>query len=102
MKTIVRSVCCLLVLAANLHADPLPVSAREALTLAEKNLTERRLDKKLYVVGLTLERSSMFNSKSYWFVKWSDAIPASNPNNREIGIKVNMDGSAVKLVKEPH
>jgi hypothetical protein len=102
MKFPARSISCFLVLLAVAHAEPPPVTLREALNIAQKNLAERGLDKKLYVAGVTLERASMFNGKSYWFVKWSDAIAASNPNNREIGIKVNMDGSAVRLIKEPH
>jgi len=81
--------------------NPPPITARQALDIAEKNLAERGLDKKLYVVGVTLERTSMFSEKAYWLVKWSEPIPASNPSNREVGIKVNMDGSAVRLVKEP-
>lgn len=102
MKLIARSIFCFLALLTVIHAEPPSVTLREALNIAEKNLAERGLDKKLYVAGVTLERASMFNGKAYWFVKWSDVIPASNRNNREIGIKVNMDGTAVRLVKEPH
>src|SRR5438067_2085149 len=78
------------------------VSAREALDIAEKNLAERNLAQKLYVQSVTLERASILKSESFWMVKWSEAIPASNPANREIGIKVRMDGTATRLVKEPH
>jgi hypothetical protein len=105
MKTAARFVyiasCALAFLPATLAYAAPPVSAREALGIAEKNLAERGLDKRLYVIGITLEHASMFSSKGYWFVKWSEPIPASNPRNREVGIKVNMDGSAVRLVKEP-
>lgn len=83
------------------HAAPPPVSAREAIAIAEKDLADRGLDKKLYVVSVTLERASMLNSRAHWFVKWSESIPASNPRNREVGVKVNMDRTAVRLVKEP-
>jgi hypothetical protein len=101
MKSIACILACLFASLTALRAGAPPITAREALNIAEKNLAERGLDKKLFVTGVTLERDSMFNGKSYWFVKWSEPLPANNPNNREVGIKVNMDGSAVRLVKEP-
>jgi hypothetical protein len=40
-------------------------------------------------------------NKSYWFVAWSESVPGDKANQREVGVKVNMDGSAARLVKEP-
>lgn len=78
-----------------------PVSARQALDIAEKNLADRGLTKELYVYSVTLTQTSILNNQSYWFVKWSHPIPASNPRNREIGMKVTMEGVVTRLVKEP-
>ncbi|MEA3189387.1 MAG: hypothetical protein QOD99_3217 [Chthoniobacter sp.] len=83
-------------------ADRPAISARQALEIAENDLTSRNLTPKLYVVSLSLERPSMFGGATYWMAKWSEAIPASKPENREIGLKVKMDGTPVRLVKEPH
>jgi hypothetical protein len=80
---------------------PPPVSAGQAVTIAEESLANRGLDKEIYIQSVTLERATILKARSYWFVKWSHSLPASNPKNREIGVKVNMDGSAVRLVKEP-
>lgn len=81
--------------------DAPPISAKQAVDLAEKTIAERGLGGTIYIESVTLERVSMFNVKTYWFVKWSHSIPAMNPKNREVGLKVNMDGSYVRLVKEP-
>lgn len=80
---------------------PPPVSARQAITIAEESLANRGLDKEVFIQSVTLERATIMKARSFWFVKWSHSIPASEPKNREIGVKVNMDGTAVRLVKEP-
>jgi hypothetical protein len=80
---------------------PPPVSARQAVAIAEESLANRGLEKEIYIQSVTLERATILKARSFWFVKWSHSLPASNPKNREIGVKVNMDGSAVRLVKEP-
>jgi len=77
------------------------MSAKQAIEIAEGSLATRGLQDKIFVAGVTYERATLLKSKSYWFVKWSQSIPASDPKNREIGVKVNMDGSATRLVKEP-
>ena len=102
MKTIL----CLLLftftsLAPLLAEDTPPVSAKQALDIAEKNLVDRNLTKEIYITSVTLTSSSLINNQSYWFVKWSHPIAASNPRNREIGIKVTMEGVATRLVKDP-
>lgn len=89
--------------ATPLFADERPaISVRQALDIAEKDLASRGLTEKLYVVSATLEHGSMFGGASFWLLKWNEAIPASKPENREIGMKVRMDGTPVRLVKEPH
>ncbi len=81
--------------------SPPSVSASEAIRIAEDSLAHRNLGKDLYILSVTLQRDSILSRNSFWFVKWSHSIPASNPKNREVGIKVKMDGTATILVKEP-
>jgi hypothetical protein len=75
------------------------VSARQALDLAEKSLAERGLAKKIYVDSVSLDHDAIKGGQSYWFVRWSESFPAQTPGRREIGIKVSMDRSVVRLVK---
>jgi hypothetical protein len=100
-----RSLLTLLALAAAWNvarAEPPAVTARQALDIAEQSLRDRGLDHRLHVVSVALEKSSLMSGKAFWFVKWSEPIPASDPKNREVGVKVAMDGTATRLVKEPH
>jgi len=80
---------------------PPTISARQAITIAEESLARRGLEKEIYVQRVTLERTAVLKSPSFWFVKWSQSVPASDPKNREVGVKVTMDGNATRLVKEP-
>jgi hypothetical protein len=82
-------------------AEAPPISARKALDIAEESLRDRGLTEKIFVAGVRLERSSVVGGYKFWFVKWSESLPASDPRNREVGVKVYMDGRAVRLVKEP-
>ena len=77
-----------------------PVTVRQALDLAEKYMTDNALRDKVFIYGITLERSSFMTSKQYWVVKWSAPIPGSSPEKREIGLKIEMDGTVKRLVKE--
>ena len=70
---------------------------RDALKIAEDSLAQRGLKKTLYVASVTLENTSLLGAHAYWFVKRSHPIPARNPRNREVGIKVKMDGTATIL-----
>jgi len=79
------------------------VTAHQALDAAEKNMNERGLGSQLYIESVTLKRDAMFSGGgNYWFIKWSHPIPATDPNKVEIGIKVRMDGTTTRLVKNPH
>lgn len=75
------------------------ISARQALDAAENYIKERGLQGDIYVESVTLTRSSMFGGETYWFVKWSHPLVASDPAKREVGIKMRMDGSVTRLVK---
>jgi hypothetical protein len=77
-----------------------PVTIRKALDLAEKYMDDYGLRDKVFIYGITLERGSFMTSKQYWTVKWSMPLPGSTPERREIGLKIEMDGSVKRLVKE--
>jgi hypothetical protein len=79
--------------------DAPPVSARQALDAAEKNMQERGLGKDLYIESVSLSHALMFGGETYWLVKWSHPLPASTPNSHEIGLKVTMDGKIFRFVK---
>jgi hypothetical protein len=70
------------------------------LEIAEKSLADRGLQKELWIESITLDKASLLGSTPFWFVKWNKSIPASDPKNKEVGVKVYMDGKAVRLVKE--
>lgn len=91
----------LLFTAAAFADDAPPVTAKQAVDLADQSLTDRGLRSTIYIESVSIQRVSMFSGKNYWFVKWSHPIPAINPKNREVGMKVNMDGTCARLVKEP-
>lgn len=79
--------------------DAPPVSARQALDAAEKSMSERGLDKDIYVASVSMTHSSMFGGESFWLVKYSHPIPADESNQQEIGIKVAMNGAVSRYVK---
>jgi hypothetical protein len=83
---------------ASANARP-AVSARQALELAEKSLAERGLAKTIYVDSVTLDHTALKGGETFWFVRWSESIPAQTEGRREVGIKVSMDRTVVRLVK---
>lgn len=91
---------CLVSTIASASDEP-AVSAGEAVDIAEKSLNDRSLKGKIYIQSVTLDKSSIIGGQTFWFVRWSKSLPASDPKNREVGVKVYMDGRAVRLVKEP-
>lgn len=99
MNPLLASVTLLATLSPLFAGEP-PISIRKALDIAEKSLRDRNLHQNIYIEGATLERSSLVGGHSFWFVKWSESLPASNPRNREVGVKVYMDGRATRLVRE--
>jgi len=60
----------LLAIHTSFAADaPPPVSAKQAISIAEQSLATRGLEKELFVASVTLERESVLKAKSFWFVK---------------------------------
>lgn len=101
MKKLAGSALVLSVLVLAARAVSPPVSIGEALAIAEKSMKDRGLEQRVYIQSISLERTSLLNSKPFWLVRWSTPLPASEPKTREIGIKVDMEGRAVRLVKGP-
>jgi hypothetical protein len=51
-----------------------------------------------HIVSVTLDRDAIIRGKISWIVRWSRSIPAEG--DQEVGLRVNMDGSTARLVKE--
>lgn len=51
-----------------------------------------------HIVSVTLERDAIIRGKISWVVRWSRSIPAEG--DQEVGLRVNMDGSTARLVKD--
>lgn len=86
---------CLLVLPA--IAAP-GVGAVDAATIAQKDLNDRGLGAQYSIVSLTLERRGVSGNGLHWFARWSEPIPGEE-DQKEIGLKINMDGSIARIVQ---
>ena len=51
-----------------------------------------------YIVSVTLERLSLLQAGQSWVIRWSD--PFVTGGERELGLRVNYDGTIVRLVAE--
>ena len=99
MKHLIALVSLFFAVAAFADEAAPPVSVRQALEAAEKNMQERGLGSDIYIESVSLSRALMFGGDAYWLVKWSHPLPASTPNSHEIGLKIMMDGKVYRLVK---
>ena len=99
--------CTIIALLLALHsplalADDKPaISISQAADIAEKSKAVREGGDSVYVVSLTLERTSVINGKMMWLAKWSSTLPGNNPNEHEIGVQIFMDGTVKHIVKVP-
>ncbi|MEI8341704.1 MAG: hypothetical protein WCH43_09245 [Verrucomicrobiota bacterium] len=99
--------CTIIALLLALHAplalaeDKPALSIREALDIAEKAKAVRANGDQVFIVSMTLERTSMLNGKTVWIAKWSGTLPANKPSDRETGVQIAMDGSVKHIVKGP-
>ena len=50
-----------------------------------------------HIVSVTLEKSALVNGSLSWIVRWS--APVNDGGNREIGVRVKMDGTLAHLVE---
>jgi hypothetical protein len=77
------------------HAAPPPLPIDQALKLAQEHLSSRGLAGQHYIGSLTIESSALTGGKTYWFARWVPSIP--NQKSSESGLRINMDGSLVRL-----
>ena len=49
-----------------------------------------------HIVSVTLEQSALLSGSQSWVIRWS--TPVMDNGNREIGVRVKMDGSVAHLV----
>ena len=72
----------------------------QAASAAQEHLRERGLDGKLFVSSLILERGSLGRGTQYWYARWSDSVKLED-RKTEIGLRINMDGSLVRMIEGP-
>jgi hypothetical protein len=97
MRSLLLSSLALLAAACLAQAAP-RITIAEAASIAQNELKSRGLESQIYVIGIALETDGMANAEKYWHVRWSDAI-AGEERKKEVGVKVKMDGSIVRLVE---
>jgi hypothetical protein len=51
-----------------------------------------------HIVSVTLEKGALVNGTQSWVIRWSE--PVMDKGNREIGMRVKMDGSTAYLVED--
>jgi hypothetical protein len=50
-----------------------------------------------HIVSVTLEKSALLNGSLSWMIHWS--APVNDNGNREIGVRVKMDGTIAHVVE---
>lgn len=78
-------------------ADAPAVDALRAARIATDYLVELGA-KAPHIVSITLEKSALLRGKSSWVVRWS--CPVEADGLREVGLRVNLDGSSARLVED--
>jgi hypothetical protein len=79
-----------------LAADNVPaLSIDQALKIAQDHLQKGGADRA--VIGLTLEQATFHSS--YWYAKWSS--PIDDGPKKEIGLRIDMDGTVTRFVTGP-
>jgi hypothetical protein len=51
-----------------------------------------------HIVSLTLEKSGIVRGKTSWVARWSRTVEVNG--DRELGLRVNLDGTTVRLVED--
>ncbi len=87
--------------AASAFAAPPALPIDQAAALAQGDLRERGLSGQLYVASIGLELESLGRRVPYWYARWSQSI-AGEEKKRETGLRINMDGSLVRMVETPN
>lgn len=72
----------------------------QAAAVAQAHLRERGLEGSRFVSSLVLERESLGRGKHYWYARWSETVKLEGQKT-EVGLRINMDGSLVRLIEGP-
>ena len=100
MKTLhLGSALFLAALPISLHAAP-AVSVEQAAAIAQAQLKERGLTDRVFVTSLALEKDGLARGDRYWYARWSANLPLEE-RKTELGVRINMDGSVVRVVENP-
>lgn len=99
MKTLLLSAACVAVLASSILAAP-QISIDQAASLAQQHLKERGLDGNRFITSLALEKDSITRGNQYWYARWSESVKLEDKKT-ELGVRINMDGSVVRIVEGP-
>lgn len=87
-----------LIPAQTFAADPPPAfNAVAVAQLAQKDLEDRNLQTEIFIAGI--EYKGLFG-KPYWAVYWSKRFPSNTEGMKEWGLKVQLDGSYVRMVRK--
>jgi hypothetical protein len=100
LRLLLAAAVALIIGAASASATPGPrLRVDQAASLAQAHLKERGLDGRVFVSALTLESTAVARGKAYWYARWSDAV--AGEEKKEVGLRINMDGSLVRVVENP-
>ncbi len=72
----------------------------QAANLAQQHLKERGLAGSRYVASLVLEKEAMARGEQYWYARWSESVKLEE-RKKEVGLRINMDGSLVRIIDGP-
>jgi hypothetical protein len=76
------------------------LSVEQAATLAQQHLKERGFGGSRYISSLALEKGSVTQGDRYWYARWSESVKLEEKQT-ELGIRINMDGTVVRVVEGP-
>ncbi len=77
-------------------ADNIPaLPIDQALKIAQDHLQKGGVDRA--IVGLVLEQSTF--KSTYWYAKWS--APIEDGPKKEIGLRIDMDGTVTRFITGP-
>jgi hypothetical protein len=72
----------------------------QAANLAQQHLKERGLTGQRYVASLALEKEAIARGEDYWYARWSESVKLED-RKKELGVRINMDGSLVRIIEGP-
>ena len=101
-RSIVSGILALALSASWAVASPGPkLPVERAAALAQQHLKERGLDDRVFVRALLLETTTVARGQKYWYARWSESVVAGDEQKKEVGLRINMDGSLVRVVESP-